>query len=257
MDQVLNLYKAAGETPLERLNRLREADPRYKDAVLTYAGRLDPLAEGVMLVLAGEENKRRGEYLGLDKEYSFDVLFGVQTDTYDVLGIPRTQPFANRPGPEELSRQVSAALRGMVGKVTQEYPPYSSKTLGGEPLFSLARQGRLEGVEMPTKEVEIYEIRKRELAAHTPERLHAEIVAMIGKVKGDFRQEAILAAWDAYFRDCSEPFFYSIRFEASCSSGTYVRGIADALGKTLGTGAVALHIARTRVGKHAVDQSLR
>jgi len=53
---------------------------------MTYAGRLDPLAEGLLLVLTGEECKNKEKYLGLDKEYEVDVLFGFATDTYDILG---------------------------------------------------------------------------------------------------------------------------------------------------------------------------
>ena len=53
---------------------------------MTYAGRLDPMASGVLLVLAGEETKNKDKYLGLDKEYDFEILFGFATDTYDILG---------------------------------------------------------------------------------------------------------------------------------------------------------------------------
>ena len=82
--EVLNLYKNLGETPLERLERLRTQKPLYEREVLSYAGRLDPMAEGVMLCLVGQANKRREQYLDLSKEYTIAVLFGVSTDTYDV-----------------------------------------------------------------------------------------------------------------------------------------------------------------------------
>jgi hypothetical protein len=84
--QVLNLYKKLGETPRERLERLRTQKPHYAHEVLSYAGRLDPMAEGVLLCLVGSANKRREAYLDLGKEYVLDILFGFSTDTYDVLG---------------------------------------------------------------------------------------------------------------------------------------------------------------------------
>src|SRR3990167_5802419 len=83
---VLNLYKKLGETPRERLERLRVEKPHYAHEVLSYAGRLDPMAEGGMLCLVGSANKHREEYLNLSKEYTLDVLFGFSTDTYDILG---------------------------------------------------------------------------------------------------------------------------------------------------------------------------
>ena len=74
MDQTLTIYKNEGETPLECLERFRVEQPIYKDAVLSYAGRLDPMAEGVMLVLVDEENKNREKYLSLDKTYEVEIL---------------------------------------------------------------------------------------------------------------------------------------------------------------------------------------
>ena len=78
---VVNLYKNLGETPRERLERLRLQKPHYAHEVLSYAGRLDPMAEGVMLCLVGSANHRREEYLNKGKEYILDVLFGFATDT--------------------------------------------------------------------------------------------------------------------------------------------------------------------------------
>jgi hypothetical protein len=45
MKDVLNLYKARGETPLQRIERFRKENPEYKNIPLSYAGRLDPMAE--------------------------------------------------------------------------------------------------------------------------------------------------------------------------------------------------------------------
>jgi tRNA U55 pseudouridine synthase TruB len=45
------------------------------------------MAEGKMLVLAGETCKEREKYLGLDKEYIFEILLGFESDTKDILGI--------------------------------------------------------------------------------------------------------------------------------------------------------------------------
>ena len=84
----LYLQKKKGETPLACMERFRAENPEYFDIPMTYAGRLDPIATGDLLVLTGEECKKKDEYLGLDKEYEATVLLGFQTDSYDVLGIP-------------------------------------------------------------------------------------------------------------------------------------------------------------------------
>lgn len=69
LQKVLKLDKNAGETPLECINRFKAENLEYKGEKMTYAGRLDPLASGVMLVLTGEECKNKDKYLKLDKEY--------------------------------------------------------------------------------------------------------------------------------------------------------------------------------------------
>src|SRR3989344_2406007 len=84
LSMLYNLYKPRGETPLERLsNFLRKEKIKEKAA---YMGRLDPMAEGVLLIATGDDIKKREEFLNLDKEYEFSALFGFSTDTYDILG---------------------------------------------------------------------------------------------------------------------------------------------------------------------------
>jgi tRNA U55 pseudouridine synthase TruB len=46
---MVQINKNVGETPLELLERLRRERPELAQETLSYAGRLDPMAEGVML----------------------------------------------------------------------------------------------------------------------------------------------------------------------------------------------------------------
>ena len=61
MRKIILLNKREGETPLEALEVFRKRKSKqhkeYKDVKMTYLGRLDPVAEGVLLVAAGEEVK--------------------------------------------------------------------------------------------------------------------------------------------------------------------------------------------------------
>ncbi len=67
-DTVIITHKAAGETPLATLERTRIERGIAPNFPMTYAGRLDPLAEGVLILLVGDECKKKDQYLGLDKE---------------------------------------------------------------------------------------------------------------------------------------------------------------------------------------------
>ena len=74
MKKVILLNKKEGETPLEALEVFRKRKTKqkkeYKDVKMTYAGRLDPMAEGLLIILTGEECKNKEKYLVLDKEYA-------------------------------------------------------------------------------------------------------------------------------------------------------------------------------------------
>lgn len=251
---ILNLYKKLGETPRERLERLRVQKPQYRYEVLSYAGRLDPMAEGVLVCLVGAENSRHEEHLEHSKEYMLDILFGFATDTYDVLG-----KVLQSGGEERITKQaVEDGLREFRGSVSQEYPPFSSKTVEGKSLFEWARQGKLGTLAaLPRRSVTIYEIALQSMYKVKESQLLSYIEDGIARVNGDFRQEEILSIWRRHLRPDGTREFPCATVAISCSSGTYARSIANGLGSQLGTPALALHILRTKVGEYEVGKSLR
>lgn len=251
--KVLNLYKALGETPRERLERLREQKREYTHEVLSYAGRLDPMAEGVLVALVGSANKMREAYLDASKEYTLDVLFGFSTDTYDILG--RVMESGEY---EHLhKRAVERALNEFRGAVSQEYPPYSSKAVEGKSLFEWARSNMIGTLVLPRKNVTIYDISIAGVYKIKEPALLSYIETSIEKVNGDFRQEEILRTWHRYLHEDGDREFPCTTIKISCSSGTYARSIAHGLGGILEVPALALHILRTKVGEYSVEKSLK
>ncbi|MFN4181304.1 MAG: hypothetical protein ACK4FA_01220 [Candidatus Paceibacteria bacterium] len=250
MKQVILLHKKEGETPLEALGVFRRKHPAYARVPMTYAGRLDPMASGALLVLVGEECKHKEKYLSLDKEYEFEILFGVSTDTYDILGkIQQADILENSKIPEkDLLKKIKKHLLYFKGKFTQKYPIYSSKTVHGKPLFEYGREGI--DVEVPQREVSVKKLQLLHLRKITSKKLLANIEKRIGKVKGDFRQAEILSNWREVLKNKKESYYVGY-FRIACSSGTYVRGIAYGLGESLGIPALAHKIKRTKIGKYA------
>ena len=261
MKKTLNLYKNIGETPLQCLERFREDNPEYKDISLSYAGRLDPMAEGVLLVLVGEENKEREKYLSLDKEYVAEILFGFKTDTYDILGLNHLTQTDDRPNilfeQNVLRKRLREALKAFQGKRLQAYPPYSSKPVLGQPLFSWARSNTLDKIQIPSREIEIHSIVLQNYRMISREELEGLIHKRISLVKGDFRQKEILKMWDTTLDEIQGEKFPVAKIFVQCSSGTYVRSLAHSLGEILKTGALALSIKRTKVGKWNIKDSVR
>lgn len=250
---VVNIYKKMGETPRERLERLREQRHELHNEVLSYAGRLDPMAEGVLLCLVGSANSRREEYLDMHKEYVLDVLFGFSTDTYDVLGkvveVGETGTIRRE--------ALESVLQDFKGDVSQEYPPYSSKTVQGKSLFEWARTNALGTLILPRRTVTIFDIRLEDLYKVPESSLLSYIEENVLKVNGDFRQDEVLRLWRKRLSERGEREFPAATIKIACSSGTYARSIANGLGEKLGIPALALHILRTKVGEYDIEKSLR
>lgn len=248
---MLTVYKELGQTPLQALNRLREVYPEFRDATLSYAGRLDPMAEGVLLVLVGEENKQRTKYLSLPKRYTCEVLLGVTTDTYDVLGkvLSAEDTAAN-------AETFSTYAAHLVGKQNFPYPPYSSRTVFGKPLFMWAREGKLDQITIPNAHSEVYSLSVLGRREVRTDALEVFVRKRVSLPTGDFRQEDVVRSWEekVFGRGYT---FSAYRIELRCSTGTYVRSLAHHLGEELGTGAIALSIVRNSVGEYSDTDAVK
>jgi tRNA pseudouridine55 synthase len=246
---VLKLDKKTGETPLECMNRFKEENPEYEGEKMTYAGRLDPLASGVLLVLVGEECKKKDKYLGLDKEYELTILFGFSTDSQDILGLTEEQKTGSV---EVLGNYKKADFEIMLKKFEktfmQKYPRFSSKTVNGRPLFEIAK---VEGIckdDIPEKEVQIKKIEFKSFGLVSKKYLHDFILEGIFSVKGSFRQNMIWAKWEQTLEKSPDITLPTLTIIVSCTSGTYMRSLAQAIGVELGLPALALKIKRIKIG---------
>jgi len=254
MRKVVQTYKRLGETPLQAINRLRWESLEFVNEKMTYLGRLDPMAEGLLLVLVGDTSNKE-EYLSLDKEYEFEVLWGFESDTYDVLGIVKARRDSEFSSVSEpacgLSGENSESLLVQIQNIKkQTYPPYSSKKVQGKQLFEWARAG--EEVERPERNIKIYSIEHLGNEEKTGIELLSEIMERIDLVKGDFRQEEIIEGWKKTLSPISNSKFLISKFRAHVSSGTYIRGLVQEMGEILGCGALTYSIKRTRVGEYSI-----
>ncbi len=256
--QVFNLYKKKSDTPLQTIERFMTMNPKYSGVKMTYAGRLDPMAEGVLVVLAGEKNKERDAYTGLDKDYTFEFILGVETDTYDVLGLITDHTDPKAPIKNITLTAVKNAAKKYAGTFDQSYPAYSSKVIDGTPLFDLARQGKIgaEGSEIALPKHSVTATRLEIVGSRSMprEEFKKEITRAIGFVKGDFRQEETIARWNKYLEGDAPETLTIFKGELSCGSGFYVRQLVADIGKDLGVGAVTTAIIRTRVGEYTIQK---
>lgn len=251
-ENIIAVYKSIGLTPLQAIEKIKILRPKYYGQKISYAGRLDPMAEGVLLLLVGEENKRRKEYEVLRKVYEAEIVLGISTDTYDALGVIQDTHF----GHVEI-RNVEAALEKMIGEQNQFYPPFSSKPVNGRALYWWARENRLSEITLPSKKIVIDEIKiiseKRVVIKDVVER----IIGKISKIQGNFRQDEIVKTWVGLKDKHPDESVMNVGVRVKCSSGTYIRGIADSLGKILGTGAFTNSIKRIQVGTYTEKDCIK
>jgi tRNA pseudouridine55 synthase len=190
-----------------------------------HTGTLDPFATGVLVVLIGRATRLAQFLSGLDKEYEAVIRLGYATDTGDATG----KPLRNSEAPKAKAAwekfdesQIEAALASLRGEIDQVPPMYSAKKQQGRKLYELARRG--EEVERQPVRVTI-----RKFETH--------------QAKGGLLKDNLDGTAD-------------LDVLVACSTGTYVRTLAEDFGKCLGIGAHLAELRRTRVGDFSLETAL-
>lgn len=280
------VYKPVGKIPLECVQEYKSRYLLDPNITVSYAGRLDPMAEGILLLLVGDTNKKRREYEHLSKEYEVTVLVGFATDTGDLMGkITKSE----RRKTKEIRQELMKMLPLFVGPVEQRYPIYSSAKVRGKPLYWWARKGRLNEIEVPTHKVQIDKIEiissnnsvpkatsSFQIAIGNPltnivdPRIESEddvitkkellqyIIRSVGSVQGDFRQDEIISKWQEVLGEDDNLTKHTLfTFHITCGSGTYMRQLVMDIGERIGAPLCAYKIKRTRVGKYTMKNCMR
>jgi tRNA pseudouridine55 synthase len=117
-----------------------------------HAGTLDPMAQGVLVVLVGEATKLAPYLTAADKVYIAHVTFGRATDTLDAEG--RTTEVAEVPawlqdeiewhrdeGQGSGSPRLDQAVAAELARTEQVPPAYSAIQVDGRRSYNLARAG--------------------------------------------------------------------------------------------------------------------
>lgn len=217
MDGVLIIDKPAGVTSHDVVARTRHI---LRERRIGHTGTLDPFATGVLVILVGKAT-RLAQFLGeVDKEYEAIIRLGYSTDTGDRTGKPLPGP-ASQPH-HWTEDAIEAALKSLRGNIEQIPPMYSAKKVQGKKLYELARRG--ETVERKPVHVCIHEF----------EAIQPDGQLIKDNLDGTFDFQA----------------------RVSCSSGTYVRTLAEDFGKRLYVGAHLAELRRTRVGDFQVTQAI-
>ena len=103
-----------------------------------HGGTLDPFASGLLIVLTDQDTKKFREYEGCKKEYSGEIMLGMETDTYDISGQMVTGDHQKRkPTPGEVEKYA----QDFIGTIQQKPPRFSALKIHGKPFYQLSRMG--------------------------------------------------------------------------------------------------------------------
>lgn len=220
MDGVLIIDKPAGMTSHDVVARVRKLTGHRR---VGHTGTLDPFATGVLVILIGRATRLAQFLSGAEKEYEAVVRLGFATDTGDLTGVPIQESHANAHRPQSFGKdEIEVAIASLRGEIEQTPPMYSAKKIAGQKLYELARRG---------KEVERKPVR-----------------VMIDEFAAVERDGALLTEAGDGNQD--------LAVRVVCSAGTYIRTLAEDLGRALHIGAHVAELRRTRAGHFRIGEAI-
>ena len=216
---------------------------------ISYIGRLDPLASGIIIYLVGDELKNRDKYMNMDKTYKFNLIIGMSTDTGDCLGMIRKIQSVNTINMSRLSEIFSQFL----GEYEQMYPIYSAyqihKNGVKKPLWYFAKNGiELDESDIPKHIIKIYNLEQDAKPIFSIRNMNY-FMEQVGLIPDglELRKEDIMSQYNEY-TETSKIRLIGIPMIARVSSGTYIRQLCVDIGDKLGVPCMADKI--ERVGYH-------
>ena len=208
MNGIVVVNKQKGYTSHDVVSKVK----RIVKEKVGHTGTLDPLATGVLPLLIGKGTLCSKYLINHDKKYLVSLKLGVSTDTMDLEGKVLEEKEVNLSILEK--ENVEKILFSFIGKQEQKPPMYSAIKIAGKKLYEYARKG--EEVEIPTREIEIYNI---------------ELIG-INKIDKE------------------------IEFKVACSKGTYIRSLCADIAKKLGTIGFMKDLKRLQVGEFDIKNSI-
>jgi len=245
IDGILIIDKPAGLTSHDVVSRLRRI---LKTKRIGHTGTLDPFATGVLVMLVGQAT-RLAQFLDKDaKSYEAIVRLGFETDTGDGTGSPKPKVQSSK---FVFNDELENVLDEFRGEIEQTPPMYSAKKIAGQKLYELARRG-IE-VERKPVQVTIYELELIQPQRTQRARRKIKIETEDQKLTTEDRQPDNLKpeTWDLGLNEILD---FGLR--VSCSAGTYIRTLAEDIGRKIGVGAHLASLRRIAAGKFDLSKAV-
>lgn len=222
--------------------------------VTAHTGTLDPMAKGVIIVLLDDERLKKYEYAKWKKKYEFEVIFGIETDSYDGLGLITN---AKKDVVKVTKPQLEKVLRDFKGKYSQTVPPFAAIKIKGKSLHWYSRNKKLNEIKLPKRYGEIYNINLISLKSVSREKFVKNIIERVSVIPGDLRQEDVAARWNKFLGNANgasvrkSQVYQVAKISVETSKGLYVRSLSQDIAKKLVTTGFVYSLTRTQNGKYS------
>lgn len=235
---LLLVDKPLGWTSFDVVNKIRYRLTRrlgVKKLKIGHAGTLDPLATGLLLLCTGEYTKKIDTFQAMPKEYTGTITFGATTASFD-----REKPVEATWPTEHLTNELlHETVQQFTGDIEQIPPMFSAVKVDGKRLYKNARTGQVMELEPRTVHIDVFELGALR-AVPPPE---SAVPAILNK-KGS-----------PIYLHPEYPGGLQCDFRVVCSKGTYIRSLAQDLGRAVGSGAYLSTLRRTRTGGFSVEDA--
>jgi len=220
---LLLIDKPAGMTSHDVVDRVRRI---FKTRRVGHAGTLDPFATGLLIVGVGAATKELSKYVGLDKTYVATARLGATSTTGDPEGIIT----------EKI--EVGSLKLGVNGARM----PTSNFQLPTSQMIESALDKFRGGYEQTAPAFSAKKVHGKKLYE----------LARRGKLEGVELPKKRVSIYKIQYTKYTFPF---LTFEVSCSSGTYIRALAQDIGEALGCGAYLTELRRTKIGEFDIKDA--
>ena len=236
-DQIILIDKPAGISSFGVVAKVRA---RLKDEFghkikIGHTGTLDPFATGLLILLSGKMTKKSNDFLKKDKVYEATLKLGYTSTTGDPEG--------------EISEYLKKGFEESVGGHDRDKRSASPVTTGASD--SVSEKPSLGDIELALQSF-IGEIEQ------TPPRFSAikingQRAYKLARKGEDF--EIPSRKVTIYSIEILNYNYPELKIRCHVSSGTYIRTLAEDIGKKLDTGAYLTALRRTKIGDYSVENA--
>ena len=188
-----------------------------------HTGTLDPFATGLLILLSGKMTKQSADFLKKDKVYEATLKLGYVSTTGDPEGkitkYPRKTKITKIEEHKGKISDLSHCEASEIGDFCQSFVGKIEQT---PPRFSAIKINGERAYKLARKGQD-FEIPSREVKIYSIDIM-------------DYR-------------------YPDLQIKVHCSSGTYIRTLAEDIGKALNTGAYLTALRRTRIANYSVEEA--